>query len=355
MLPSCIYCSISDPKYFTGREHVIPESFGSFGSQTPTLKCVCDVCNSYFGRELDTLLARETLEGIGRYKQGKFSKERRLQKRLRITLREGEETGEFGGAVVAGLDATTGHLEAIPFQLQVLNFKTGKIDVFFEDQIGKFDLPEDTYGKLGARKITIFAPSKEAHDSFVEKLRSFGIEIVLGRGFTLSSVSANAKEGEALTRPVFVEGVFDDMHRRALAKILLNFAAKYLGYDEVQKPEWGAVKHYVRFGKGAMAARISDKPFWTGQETANMRYASDSINVRIENHERGLLGVIQFYNQITYELVLIEGYTVPKEMELAIRFTPGEVPMRGGRGRTYEEASARLPANNLVRTKGHMS
>ncbi len=63
----CIYCTTDDATHFGGVEHVIPQSFGTFGSNTPTLSCVCDRCNGYFGRSLDQNLARETLEGISRY------------------------------------------------------------------------------------------------------------------------------------------------------------------------------------------------------------------------------------------------------------------------------------------------
>ena len=56
----CIYCSQTDPSRFRGVEHVIPQGFGRFGSEMPTLDCVCDDCNAFFGRELDQLLARET-------------------------------------------------------------------------------------------------------------------------------------------------------------------------------------------------------------------------------------------------------------------------------------------------------
>ena len=60
---TCIYCPQTDPSRFRGVEHVIPQGFGRFGSETPTLDCVCDDCNAYFRRELDQLLARETYEG----------------------------------------------------------------------------------------------------------------------------------------------------------------------------------------------------------------------------------------------------------------------------------------------------
>jgi hypothetical protein len=76
----CIYCK-KEKDEFKGVEHVIPQSFGLFGTQTPTLKCVCDECNAFFAKELDLRLARETLEGITRYKQGIFSRETRPPKK----------------------------------------------------------------------------------------------------------------------------------------------------------------------------------------------------------------------------------------------------------------------------------
>lgn len=72
----CIYCHQIDAGRFRGREHVIPQGFGRFGSETPTLDCVCDDCNGCFGRELDQLLTRDTYEGISRYSRGQLSSRR---------------------------------------------------------------------------------------------------------------------------------------------------------------------------------------------------------------------------------------------------------------------------------------
>jgi len=69
----CIYCKHDDPAKFKGVEHVVPQAFGTFGPQTPTLSCVSDDCNGHFGKNHDIYLARETVEGISRYKQGIFS------------------------------------------------------------------------------------------------------------------------------------------------------------------------------------------------------------------------------------------------------------------------------------------
>ena len=99
----CIYCNGDDPEKFSGREHVIPQAFGTFGSQTPVLKCVCDDCNRHFGKELDLIHARDTLEGLLRYKHGIFSSENRQQRRLRFTLADEDESGELVGAAVGGI------------------------------------------------------------------------------------------------------------------------------------------------------------------------------------------------------------------------------------------------------------
>jgi hypothetical protein len=328
----CIYCDETDPRKFSSREHVIPQAFGRFGSQTPVLKCVCDDCNSLFGRELDQVHARDTLEGVLRYKQGIASSENRSQRRLRFTLADEAESGELLGAAVGGVDPTTDELRPLVAQLHILNKQTGGTDIFTRPQLGTFELPEEIYGAPGERKLHVFAPSKEDHDAFVDELNRTGFDMRMGAPSTFDIKPTIEADGRA-TIGVHIEAVFDDLHRRALAKILINFAAFYLGDTEVRKPQWNPLKRFVRCAEGLLGARLSDKPFWTGQETENWRFA-DAINVRLENHQLGLMGAIQFYNRITYELLLIEGYQLPRE--IAARFEAGCEPEMGQRGLRFE-------------------
>ena len=200
----CIYCPQNDPDRFRGVEHVIPQSFGTFGSETPTLDCVCDDCNAYFGRELDQLLARDTIEGVKRYNRGQFSNEPRAQKRLHITLAEGVETGDFAGLKVA-IDGTTGKLMRLLPQFHIFNRTTGKWEVYFEHQIAGLKLPEDAFGRPGTRKIKNFAASKEEHDQFVQVLKTHGIECSPGETLQppRSRFDQDAQEG---TLPLEIEG-----------------------------------------------------------------------------------------------------------------------------------------------------
>ncbi len=136
---TCIYCPQTDRSRFRGVEHVIPQAFGRFGSETPTLDCVCDDCNAYFGRELDQLLARETYEGISRYSRGQFSRDARPQKRVSLSLADPAEAGDCLGLRVA-VDGTNGRLMPITVQFHVHNFRTGTDEGLLPDPDRRPDL-----------------------------------------------------------------------------------------------------------------------------------------------------------------------------------------------------------------------
>jgi hypothetical protein len=255
----------------------------------------------------------------------------RPQIRLTIALAESEENGDFGGMVVAGIDGTTGRLLPPVPQFHVFNRTTDKYDVFLHDQIAGLELPEGTYGKRGERKTRLIAPSKEEHDALFNEIQNTGIEIKPGPPFQLPAEGTESQDG---TMPVTIEGVIDDSIKRAMVKILINFVAKYLGLAEIQVDKWAGAIRFVRLGDGTIRMRVSEKPFWTGQETDRRRFADDSVNIRIENQSGHVVGVIQFYNLFTYEFILVENYSVLPAMELGYRFTPGNEPILGGRGRT---------------------
>jgi hypothetical protein len=215
----CIYCEEKDPTKFAGREHVIPQAFGTFGSQTPVLKCVCDACNAYFGKELDQIHTRDTLEGVLRYKQGIFSRENRMQRRLRFTLADESESGEMRGAAVGGVDPTNDQLRPVVAQLVILNKRTGRKDIFTRAQIGSITLPTEVYGAPGERQLHVFAPTKEEHHAFVEELNCAGLDMRMGAASTFGiqpSVGADGQESLG----VHIEGVFDDLHPAVLGKNL---------------------------------------------------------------------------------------------------------------------------------------
>ena len=327
----CIYCGRTDPGSFLAVEHVVPQAFGRFGSATPTLDCVCDGCNAYFGRDLDQLLARETPEGIARYGRGLFSSEVRSQRRVSLTLADPAEAGDFLGARV-GLDGTTNRLMALPSQFHIHNFQTGEDEVYFLSQVAALSLPEGVYGRpgrdggKGSWRCKILASSPEAHGEMVDALRQAGIDFRSGTPFESPWDQAASDPPSFL---VEIEAEIDKPHKRALAKILMNFVAFHLGCEEARAPRWDFLRRYVRFGEGEIKSRLSGRPFWSGEETEEGRFQDDSINVRIENLDGRIVGAIQFYNQHTYEMILVENEALRAEQEVGCRFTPGESPALG--------------------------
>jgi hypothetical protein len=327
----CIYCHQTDPDRFRGVEHVIPQGFGRFGRETQTLHCVCDACNGYFGRELDQLLTRDTYEGISRYSRGLLSSEARPQRRVSLTLADAAEAGDFVGLRVS-VDGTTGRLMPPAAQFHVHNFTAGKDEVYCLPQIAALVLPERDYGKPGANgekgtwQCKIFAPSREEHDAMVEALQHAGIDFRPGTPFQIPWAS---ETGEPPSFLVEITSEIDKPHKRAIAKILMNFVAFHLGRDEALRPRWDFLRRYVRNAEGEIRARLSNRPFWTGQETDQLRFRDDSISIRIENLDGNIVGAIQFYNLPIYEMMLIENDALSPDQEIGRRYTPGELPLQG--------------------------
>jgi hypothetical protein len=326
---TCIYCPQTDASRFRGVEHVIPQGFGRFGSETPTLDCVCDDCNAYFGRELDQLLTRETYEGISRYGRGQFSREARPQKRLSLSLANAAEAGDFLDLRVS-VDGTTGRLMPIAAQFHVHNFRMGGDEVYFLPQIAGLTLPVADYGRPGTDdekgtwRCKILAASQEEHDAMVDALQRAGIDFRPGRRF---QIPWNPEPREQPSFLVKIESEVDKPHKRAIAKILINFVAFHLGCAEALAPRWDFLRRYVRTGEGEIKARLSDRPFWTGQETDRLRFPNDSINVRIENLGENIVGAIQFYNLHTYEMILAENESLRPGQEIGRRYTPNQRPL----------------------------
>jgi hypothetical protein len=292
---------------------------------------VCDDCNAYFGRELDQLLTRDTYEGLSRYSRGQLSSQARPQKRVSLALADPAEAGAFHGLRVS-VDGTTGQLMPLAAQFHIHNFKTGKDEVYFLPQISALTLPEADFGKPGANgekgtwRCKILAPSRQAHDAMVEALQQAGIDFRPGVPFEIPWAEETATPPSLL---VEITSEIDKPHKRAIAKILMNFVAFHLGRDEVLQPRWDFLRRYVRNAEGEIKARLSERPFWTGQETEELRFGDDSINVRIENLNGHIIGAIQFYNLHTYEMILVENASLGPGQEIGRRFTPGALPVEG--------------------------
>ncbi len=320
----CIYCLNVDPEKFLGREHVIPESFGTFGSATPTLKCVCDECNTYFKKELDQFFARESLEGITRYRKGISSRESRRQNAIKLLLGRFPKLEKFEGAAV-WIDGTTGKIMPPDAQVHFKNEK-GEYEIFFKHQLPELDWKAQ---KLSDKGLKLYASSPESYSELITELGRIGINYVEKESFIFS---AEGSDEETLSGEIQIEGTVDARYRRAMAKILLNFAAKYIGAEEIFKNPWEQARRFVRYGDNPLRARAHTGPFWV-QESQNRRFEDRGYNLRIECIDGNTVGSLQFFNLYTHQIILAEDYCLDPEKEIAMRFVPDTEPLRAKKRR----------------------
>lgn len=344
----CIYCKLDEGIVtFDGVEHVIPQAFGVYGSETPTLRCVCDQCNGGLGRTLDIYLARETLEGVIRYKKGIFSSEARPQKHLHITLDEGPQTGGFSGMKVA-IDGTTCELMKPLAQFQILNRQSGKTETYFKSQIAGLQLPEDVYGRPGdgsgngTWKCAVFAGSKADHDDIVDALQSNGIAFIPAKPFEWPELSGDETEPfDASTLPVVITGEVTHTHRRAHAKILLNFIARYFGEEEALKPHWDDLRAFVRGAVASIKYKVLDNPFPDGENSDAVTIIRNSITVWIENRGGNIVGHLQFYGNQIFQYLLREAAALPDDQQFGYCYIDGETPKILVKAKDAASATAR--------------
>jgi len=334
MLPmkKCIYCYKESNDGFTSVEHVIPQSFGKFGSDTPTLDCVCDDCNAYFAKELDQILARDTIEGVTRYKKGLLSREQRFPKSIRYTLTEEEnKAGEWAGALLTSPDPLTGAPPKIRPQFWIRNIQGMDWERYPIEAIKTIEVTEEKYGSSepGGREMRILAPSQQDYDAVVVELKRCNIPYREREMLDLPPFVKDVSDDGTITVEGNIKGTISKVHKRAMVKVLFNFATKYIGTDETFKPEWDKARNFIRNDGDTLLARISQREFWTGQEQKNLRFPDDSYNLRIENENENVIGVIQIFNLFTYDFIMAEHYSIPSEKEVAYRFTPGEKPHLG--------------------------
>ena len=344
-MKTCIYCKRNDAVKFKGVEHVVPQAFGTFDSETPTLGCVCDDCNDHFGKHHDLYLARETIEGVVRYKKGNFSSEVRPQKHLHIALEEGPETGQLAGMKVA-IDGTSGDLMKVKAQFQILNKRTGLWEYYFKNQLTGLELPENVYGKpgefdvKGTWRCKIFAPSKDEHDEIIAVLKANGIPFVPGKPLLPPEATTQDSSGKHSV-PLSIVGEIGLEHRQAHAKIFLNFVAKYLGCNEAMKPDWDFLRRYARYGEGKIRYRVAENPLLPSEKDDKLRHLiGESIVIRIQNMNEQVVGTIRFYGNQTYQYILRENASVPVEYEFGFMFTNGQKPARLTIGRKLGVQSA---------------
>lgn len=256
----CIYCLADrDKGAFSGREHVTPQAFGTFEPRNLVLRCVCDDCNGYFGREIDLKLGRDSPEALDRVTQGIKSardfKSLGSRSTSYVEFQDGPAAGGKGYAVASrDADDNLGVM-ALP-QVWFGRSDDGPFEKFLLDEVPT----KDELVARGYERGTLLV------------IRTFEIDepfaFLESKGFDLRT----AEKG-MLTQPegrVRVENVMKiaEPEFRVATKIALNYLAAVVGSDVALRSEFDDARNFARYGRDRARVRVYayENPWFIGRK-----------------------------------------------------------------------------------------
>ena len=291
------------------REHVLPESFGRFRGALVLHELVCVGCNSYFGGTIDNALARDSVEGLERYRVGiKRPSEIAHFRASTITLRA-HDAGEFSGAEVRLVS------DAFDTELRAEILPSAAIHLADGDDYAPFSEAQILDGSWRSERVDyrkglkLFGPD-EATASMRRALEVQGVTLNYR---PLAAPETGVPELlEECTIPVLL--------RRAVSKIAFNYLAFRFGRELVLLPAFDPIRTYIRAGTELALPPVHvshDLPFRTDRP-AEERPQVHFLAIDGHGSHRNLLGAMTLFGYHGYTVVLAENFAGPwPELPLA--------------------------------------
>lgn len=288
----CIYCGSTVPP--KKREHVMSQAVGTF-EQNWTLDCVCDACNQHFGDTFELVLGRDSIEGFLRVEAGvkpPGSLAKFLNRRTVLTV---QGQGKFHGMRAVMKEAGDAPSPVPPPQV---GFRRSGDDAwqFFLER----ELTPDLVARFAGPAVQITIVGHHGQDDLSRLLATLA-----GLGIAFQETERAMDQPFGTESPLNIEHVFnvDDTLRRAAAKIGFNYAAKILGCDIVRRPEFDAIRRFVRHGEEPLQmVSAQDFRVLTGSEAGTSFAHACALEWQASRQE--LIGIVNLFNRVTYGIRL---------------------------------------------------
>ena len=301
----CIYCRAESPPSVFNREHVLQEGFGRFRNALVLHGMVCKDCNDHFSRTIDLVLARDSFEGLERYRWGvKSPDEVRRFLHRNVTLRAQDDMGEFSGAEIR---LAPGDSER-PFTAHIL--PSAAIRESEGDNYVHFTAAEIIAGlwKSGTvdpnRGIKLFGP-----ESATAEMRAALEE----EGVRLKYRPLTFIEPQSETTELGHEFRVTPKVKRAVAKIAFNYLACRQGAKFVLPSAFDPIRAFIREGLEPTLPPVlsgGDVPFRHGGPDG-MVPVLHWVSLEAHRDHRNLLGVVSLFSAMTHTIVLAENFHGP--------------------------------------------
>jgi len=273
----------------------MPQAFGVFRPHNLLLrKEVCEDCNANFGEELEVKGTRASVEGIHRFTAAKLMGTDSFLKMPKGRVRWEVEDPGWKDLKTHLEEGEDGEVE-IRYKPQVL--------VTYEDGTKKTFLPEDItdIGQFDkAKGYRAFIVSLEDAKVIREALGRVGVTPSWGEIKEMPNDGTNTVSTTAYI-------VYDDITRRLMAKIVFNYLAYHAGGSFVLKPEFDAIRRFIRYGegKGEELVANTEEAFLQEEKGAAGWYLTDDHLVGVRpSTAGGVLGDVAIFNLIHYHVLL---------------------------------------------------
>ena len=298
----CIYCRQEKSLELFNREHVLPEGFGHFSDALVLHEAVCTECNQHFGDTLDFLLARSSSEGLERYTWHVKPKDEVEKFRYgEVLIHLSAPGSDWDDALVRKVPTDTpgeSRIELVPQAVFKKKDGSGLMHVpLWELRRGDWRADESIDPTLGVR---VLAPA-DLYDEVIAVLAEHGVSFN-----THTPLPApQAEDGEFSVRQLF--SLSNDL-QRAVAKIAFNYLAKTNGTAKALRPEFDAVRAFIRNGTKPdepIVAIIPTTRLGIAQEDGQVPVAH-YLTVEFDDTETAFLGHVTLFHWAVYQVVLAE-------------------------------------------------
>lgn len=313
-----MYCKEYKLSKDFNKEHIIPRSFGTFKAKEVTLiQAVCEDCNNYFSKELETDLGRDSVYGImyrskvGILNHQKFIQERHHKKNLSDSYINHKEHGYL---LVDFTDfANPIHPEfqiSIASQLRVMNSTKGiKANVRISHKLSKVFL-KNIGLCFEPGFIELYLAHENALDEY-EKINSLLIPagIVMPRCH-LSQIYMGQQKEELHFYSIIGPSIL-----RGIAKIAFNYFTSQYGKSVVLQECFDCLRNYIRYGANVnyqVVNLVRKKIYY--QRQLNGKSREGHVFIISQDQNNNVYVVASLFNSHTYEIVLCQNYplVIPK-------------------------------------------
>lgn len=302
----CIYCKQEKEESEFNDEHVIPQSFGRF-KDNQVLKCVCEACNTYFGNELDRIVARESIEGFQRVYFG--IRPKNVRPSDRIETRFGE--GPYKGALVQLVPSDEENVYLIDPMLQVSLFdkREGRARYFKPKDVPSKEELEAHFDLISKNAIGIFFKSESEKNQLLDLLASRGV-----RYSSMEEVSIPPPpEGGVMTA---TRVVLDSKIMRGLSKIAFNYMAYHTNPPFVLSEQFDEIRSFIRYGDHEEKRDkfvLPNQPSILADDLLLKKLRINGVFTQAhiiawERDGDAVIARLSMFNRHTYRIVLCENY-----------------------------------------------